>query len=702
MATLEKLRNRAGTLVAVVIGLALLAFILGDFFGSGGSLFTQNQFEIVEISGKSLPFQLYQERVDQITELNKASRRQTSLDEQTIENIREEVWSALVQENVLGGKYKNLGIDISTDELTDMVQGRNLHPIIRQEFGNPQTGQVDPAMVAQFLRSLDNDPSGLQRSIWLYLENLIIRDRLFTKYNNLIKKGMYVTDFHSKQSVSERSRRVDFKYIVGRYASIDDSLVSINDSEISSYYKENKHNYLQEASRDLEYVVFPIVPSTQDFTQAEEWINEIKDDFIQAADPIQFTNLNSDTPFRNQFFKQGDLSSQELNDWAFNAKEDDYIGPLFDGESYLIARLVNIAFLPDSVKARHILISSQVEAQNQLDAVKSKADSLFQVAKKGGNFARLATEYSDDPGSAAQGGDLGWFPEGVMVKPFNDACFNGKRGEIVMVETQFGFHIIEILDLGKPSKKVQVAMLERNVIPSTKSYQNIYQAASEFAGMYTTSEAFDQGVQEKKLSKRIASNLKELDSRVAGLEHPREMVRWAYRSEENEVSPVFEFGDNFVVASLKRVREKGVAPLASVKDQIRNEVIADKKADILMDKLTLAMAEENSIEGLSNELSMPLQSAERISFSSFSLPSAGFEPAVISAAVYSPEGEISGPIKGNAGVYAVSVKAINFEEGDELGEKKRILSLYQSRSMREAYEAIKENANIVDKRSKFF
>lgn len=702
MATLEKLRNRAGTLVAVVIGLALLAFILGDLFGSGGSLFSRNQFEIAEISGKSVPYQHYLEKVDHIVELNKASRRQTSLDEQTIENIREEVWKSMVQEYVLENRYDKLGIDVSTEELSDMVQGRNLHPIIIQEFGNPQTGQVDPVMVTQFLKTLDSDPSGLQRSIWLYLEDLIIKDRLYTKYTNLIRKGMYVTELQANKSAVERSKRVDFNYVIARYATIEDSAVVVSDSEISSYYKDHKNSYKQDASRDLEYVIFPIVPSNEDILQAEEWINQIKDDFVQAEDPIQFTNLNSDTPFQNRFYKNGDLATEELNQWAFNAKVNDHFGPFKDGDTYTIARLVDIAFLPDSAKARHILIGSQVQSQAEFDAAKAKADSLYNLAKRGANFATLAIQNSDDPGSAQQGGDLGWFPEGVMVQPFNDACFKGKKGDIVLVETQFGFHIIEIQDLGKPSKKVQVAMLERNVIPSTKTYQKIYQEASEFAGNYRTSEEFDKGVQEKNLSKRIASNLRELDRRVAGLESPREMVRWAYNAELNEVSPVFEFGENFVVATLKRIKEEGVAPLASVKDQIKVELIKDKKAEMLSEKVTAAMQNASDLDQVSSELSTTVQSATGISFTSFSLPSAGFEPAVIAVAVNSPEGEIAGPVKGNTGVYALAVNAINLEEGDKAAEKRRILNLYQSRSFREAYDAIKEEAGIVDKRSRFF
>ena len=702
MATLEKLRNRAGTLVAVVIGLALLAFILGDLLGSGGT-FNRNQFEIAEISGKSVPYQVYQQRVDHVIELNKASRRVSALDEQTTENIREEVWNQLLQEYVLSPWYKELGITISPDELFDMVQGNNLHPIIRQEFGNPQTGEVDVAMVDQFLRNLDSDPSGFQRSIWLYLEDIIIKDRLFTKYGNLVRKGLYVTDIHAQQSASERSSLADISFIVERYSSINDSLVSVSSKEIKSYYKQNIEKYKQSASRDVEYVVFPINPAPSDYELAEEWINEIQKDFEEASNAGQFANLNSDVPYEGKFFKNGEISNKEINTWAFNAKVGDSFGPIFDGDSYILARLVDVDFLPDSVKARHILLSSNVQSQEEYDTVKAKADSVLKVVKRNRrSFAQLATDFSDDPGSAAQGGDLGWFPEGAMVQPFNDACFNGKKGDIVLVESQFGFHIIEIQEKGNLAKKVQVAQLVRNVIPSSNTYQNIYQQASTFAGLNNTYEKFNAAVIEKKLNKRLASNLRESDKRIAGLENPREMVRWAYKEDVNAVSSVFEFGDNFVVAALKEVRKEGFAPLAQVQQEVKNQVIKQKKAQMLKDKFSEAVDEGSTINDAANKLSLEVQDASGISFSSFSLPIVGFEPAVIAAASTVAEGKLALPIEGNAGVFALTVNAINVQEVDKATEAQRILNVYQQRATRESYEVLKEEAEIVDRRSKFF
>lgn len=702
MATLEKLRNRAGVLVAIVIGIALLAFILGDFVGSGGSLFNRSHFEIAEISGKSIPYQHYQERIDKILELNKALSGQSAIDEQTAERIREEVWNEIVRENVLGNSYENHGINVTPEELFDMVQGNNLHPIIKEQFGNRQTGEVDRGMIIQFLKNMENDPSGLQKAFWLYIENIIQQDRIYNKYINLIKKGMFVTDLQASHSLADRNKKVDFSYALKRYNTINDSLITVSNQEIKDYYKKHKHEFEQQTLRDVEYVVFPILPSSEDNTLAQEWISGIKGDFAHTADPVQFTNLNSDVPFNSKYLKFSEIANQEVNQWAEKAAIGDVFGPIYENDSYQLFRIVDIAQLPDSVKARHILIGLKDKSKETYDLAKAKADSLYNVVKKGANFARLASEYSDDPGSAEKGGDLGWFPEGVMVQPFNDACFKGKKGDMVLVETQFGFHIINILEVGKTSKKVQLATLTRAVVPSTRTYQKVYQEASEFAGLNNTYEKFNQAILDKKLNKRLASNLREADRRIAGLDNPREMIRWAYRAKVQDVSPVFEFGDNFVVAALKSAKQEGTALLEQIVEDIKSKVIIDKKAAILVDEFKKVLSQRDNINQVGTDLSVLLMEATRVSFSSFSLPSVGFEPAVIATAVATPEGVIAGPIKGNTGVYALAVTAINVDEGDNLTERRRLQNTLNSRAGYEAYEAIKKSAGIVDKRSSFF
>jgi peptidyl-prolyl cis-trans isomerase D len=378
-------------------------------------------------------------------------------------------------------------------------------------------------------------------------------------------------------------------------------------------------------------------------------------------------------------------------------------GPIFDGDSYQVARLTEIASVSDSVKARHILISPAEQSQVALEAAKAKADSILKVIKKDESFVRLASKFSSDPGSASKGGDLGWFAEGTMVKPFNDACFNGKKGDIEVVETQFGIHIIEILDKSKPSKKIQLAIIERNVVASTRTYQRIYAQASEFAGVNNTYAKFNEALQkDNKISKRLASNLKESDKKIAALDNAREVIRWSFNAKKYDVSTVFEIGSNFVVATLAEAREEGIAPVEQVTDDIKAKVIRDKKADIIMADFSKSMSSANTLDALAQATGVAKQNATRVSMSSFSLPAAGFEPVVIATAVETSEGKLVGPIKGNSGVYALTVTAVNTEEGEVEAEQKRLLNGVQSRANFEPYEALKKKANIVDKRAKFF
>jgi len=701
MATLEKLRNRAGVLLAVVIGIALFSFILGDFIKPGKSIFANSEHELAKIAGKSIPYQLYQGKVEEIYEINKLFTGKNNLDEQTSENLREQVWQQLVRENVMDDQYNDLGLALHPDELFDMVQGRNIHPMIQQLFGNPQTGEVKKEAIIQFLKRMDEDPSGRQKTIWLYVENEIKTERIFTKYTNLIRKGLYATNLETRRSINDKNTKVDFAYVNKPYSSISDSLVKYTQSDLDKYYNSHKQDYEQKATRDIEYVIFPIRPSEEDNKIVEEWINKIKGEFQNAPDAKQYATLNSDTPFDGKNYKDGELP-KDYNNWAFLAKQSDMMGPIYDGNSYKLIRLASINYLPDSVKVRHILISPKEKTQESVNKAKASADSLLAVLKKGGSFEKLAKEYSSDPGSKDKGGNLGWVREGMMVKPFSDACFNGKKGEFSVVETQYGYHIINVVDKGKEVKKVQVAVVERKVTATSKTIQSIFSEASQFAGTNTTKELFIKAAASKKLTPRIASNLQANDRTIAGLDNPREVIRWAFKSKKGNVSEVFELGESFIVATLSEIREEGFAPLSQVREEIRLKVILEKKGEILSQKLRDAMKGSQNIESIAQNIGSRVEQASRVSFSSFSLPNAGAEPSVIATAAISPEGKIVGPVIGNSGVFILSVTALNKEEGDLISEKNRIQNSYASRAYYEAYEAVKKDAKIKDNRSKFY
>ncbi len=703
MATLQKIRNRAGILISIVIGLALFAFILSDFLNTGGkSNLNSKSLQIAEVAGKSISYIDYQNKIDYITDITTLYSGESSLDEERIEQIRDQSWDQILREYVLEKEYKKLGISVHPDEVFDMVQGRNVHPFIRQLFTDQKTGQFNQLNVIRFLKSMDEDPTGNQKVYWLFLENEIINERKYTKYNNLISKGLYVPTELAIIKQQESDKSVNLDYIVQRFTSIPDSLIEISEEDIKNYYKKNKNNYKQEASRDIVYVVFNVIPSADDDRIAKEWIDKVYPEFIETEDDKDYVNYNSDTPFDDKNYKNGELS-ETINDFMFNAKIGDVFGPYFENDAYKIAKLTEINYLPDSVKARHILIDPGQTKESD-EKAKATADSLKELLLKGADFKKLSKEYSIDPGTADKGGDLGWFQEGTMVKPFNDSCFTSNIGDIKIAKSQFGYHIIEILDKGQKVKKVKVALIERYVEPSTETYQFYYAKASQFAGKYNNYDKFINGIEAEGLTQRTANDLKELDKQIPGLENSREIVRWAYNAELHNLSPIFELGNSFVVAILSDLKKEGFADIEEVRSMISAEVKKEKKAEKIVENINEVITGKSNLGEIAQILNTEVKQADNIRFSSFSIPDAGIEPKVIAAASSIKKNIISDPIIGNNGVYVITVNLIEAPSEDINIEfqKNNLKRQYQTRANYEAYETLKELADIKDYRSKFY
>lgn len=697
MATLEKIRSKGGVLVAVVIGLALFAFIMTDLMSSGGSMFNRSMNNVAEINGTSVTIQEFQSKVDEMEEFNKLNRNLSTLSEEEVYMLRDQTWNQLINQTLLNQKYEELGIAVSSDELLDMVAGKNIHPYLLQHplFANPNTGIYDKEQAVNVLRAKNNDPT--LSFYWKVLEEQLINERLFNKYKNLIKKGMIYPSTLVAEETEIRNRMVDFEYVIARFSLISDSLVSISDSEITKFYEQNEKRFKQEASRDIEYITFDVEPTEADRQATLEAVEKMKPDFANPeVDAGQYVNLNSDEMFAGINQKATQFSS-ELEGFLTSANVNDVYGPYFENESYKVSRVVAINQVPDSVKARHILIQeSTPEASAQV------ADSLLKVLKSGADFADMARKYSKDQGSAINGGDLGWFSEGMMVKPFNDACFQGKKGDLVTVESQFGVHIINIQDQGKPVTKYQVATLARKVTYSSKTYQEVYSNATRFAALNNTAEKFNNAITEENLTKRFGRELRENDRNVGNLESPRELVRWAFESETGSLSPVFEFGDQFVLALLTKTNEEGVMALDLVKPQIERELMNDKKAEQLIEKFNAAISENPSLTAVAEKLNTTVQNAQDITFASYQVPGAGLEPALVSLAVNAPANQISKPIKGNNGVFVVNVTNIEETGADAEATKNELTRNVEMGIDYQLIESIKEGAEITDNRSRFF
>ena len=697
MATLQKIRNNAGLLVSIVIGLALLAFILGDLFRSGESMFAKAQTEVAEIAGESVGVQMYQSKIDQNIENYKRNTGQSSLDQTTMERLREQTWDELVREFVMEDTYESLGIGVSGLELFDMVQGNNIDPQIMQIpiFQNKETGRFDRNLVLQFLKNMELDPSGNAQSSWTAFEVVLVKQKVDQKYNTLIEKGLYSTSIQAKKEAEAKNLKVDFDYVDVKYNSVSDSLISFTQKELLAYYEENIESYKQEESREVNYVTFEVIPSEEDIKQTQEWVENLKQEFNSTDNNEQFISLNSDIPFDGNYYAESELP--ESISALYVAEVGTVFGSYRENESFKLSKVVDFKSIPDSVEARHILIRPDggVDAQG-------KADSLLSLIKKGQSFAEIAKANSQD-GSAAEGGNLGWFKAGAMVQPFNDACFLGNKKDLVIVTTQFGVHIIEVLNQSAKSKKVQIATVARAIEPSTRTYQNTYAAASQFGGSNRTYDAFIAATEKNALGVRTAV-IKKDDKVLANFEDPRQIIRWAYKAKQGDVSEIFELGDVFVVATVKSVQEKGTAPYANVSIEVEREVKKNKKAEYLIVKMAQAKENASTIQVVADKLNTTFKEIQNATFAAYSVSALGFEPEVQAVAVALPADQISDPIKGKNGVFVIQVKNIQqpTAELNISNEKNYLTRGYRSRVGYQVYEAIKEASEIQDNRANFY
>lgn len=707
MATLQKIRTQGGLLVAIVIGLALVAFILGDLFQSGTSIFTPGRLEVGSIKGESVQYPEYQNKIEQLAEIYRSNTGVSQLDEETWFQVREQTWEGLVRVKVMGDVYAATGIQVSSDEMLDMIQGNNIHPIVLQIFSDPNTGQFDRGAVVNFVRNLEFGVAPEQRNYWLYLEQQILSERLQTKYSNLIAKALYVPTKEAERSFQFTNRNATIEYIALPHSNVGDSEIEITDRDLRNYYAKNSDLYKVDKNRTIEYVAFEVTPTQSDYSAAERWINEIKADFEATTENIQFVNSNSDVSFIDVWYKQINLDNN-LAEWIYaeGATTNDVFGPYFEDNAYKLAKVHADEMMPDSVQARHILLP--VTTMEELATAQVLADSLKTLIEGGGDFAALARLYSTDTGSAIAGGDLGWFGRGVMVKPFEDAAFGNRVNEVSIVPTQFGLHIVQTTRRGGLSRQVQVAVLERIVTPSTQTYQSVYALASRFASENPSIDKFNAAIEAQSLTKRQVT-VRENDRFIAGLETPRGLIRAAFESKvnsglrNNDNSPIFELGDNFVVAFLVAAAEEGTAPFESVRTSIELAVEKEKKAEVLAGRMQAAAAGKNDLYSVASALAASVNVAADVNFGSSVISGIGTEPAVVGAAAALPNNVISTPVKGNNGVYLVRVISSTDIPGNSVElEKQRMLQNMVFRTNFEAYQAQREAVEVVDKRSRFF
>lgn len=705
MAAIGSIRQHSGLLIGI-IGSAMLLFVLGGALESTSTFFSGANSEVGEINGKKVSYQDFEFRVTKLE-----ANSNGSLTEEQRQQMREQVWNDMLKEEILGSEYKALGLSVSDEELVSIIKNDKNNPNLRQYFSDPQTGQIvasyanpdgslNGAAVISYLQQVvyaDGENSAEAKTSWEnFRENFLRKPAVDAKYATLISKSVFMTDVELERNQLDQNSKISFSYVSSFYNDTPDEAVTISDADLKAYYNAHKQETRfeqAEKNSSMTFVSFDVVASVEDKEILAAELADIRNSFENAEEDTLFINENADTPFNVKWHTAG-LFPPTQDTSLIKEEVGTVVGPFLNGNSFELVKVLRKSMRPDSAMASHILLQSTT---SDLTAVKTQIDSLKMAIEGGADFAALATEFSVDQGSAVKGGDLGWFTEGQMVPAFNDACFEGKVGDLAIVTTQFGMHLIKITDQTELMSKVLVGIIDNAIEPSQKSYELAYNEASTFAITNNTAESFTEA--SANLNAIEAPNLRPSDMTVMGRPNTREVVRWVFDGNVGDVSKVFEIGNQFMVALVTEVREKGILPLEMVEEQVKKSVLNEKKAEMLKAKMT-----GNSVEQIASAIGGSVQPAKDIAFSSFSIPGLGNEQKLLGEAFGLEANATSGVIEGERGVYVLRVDAKNVPAEVPVAEGTRqgLMAAFSSRANYEPFNALKSNANITDNRYSFF
>ncbi|MEZ4904672.1 MAG: peptidylprolyl isomerase [Spirosomataceae bacterium] len=703
MALINKIRERSGIAVIVIAASLMLFIVGGDIIGSQALFGGGNQI-VGEIAGETIDYKDFQLKLDQARQAFEAqSGRAASEAEQ--QSLREQVWNQYLIDYAYKKEYEALGLKVSNEELVDMVQGNNISPAVQQSFTNPQTGVFDKTQVISYLKNLKNTPPEQQQA-WQNFEKSLAQDRLRQKYESLLTLGSYVTRAEAEKEYVAQTTKASLRYLFVPFYSVVDTTIKVTDAQLEDYLAKHKDEYKGFDSRTIQYVSFPMVPTNEDSVELYNKIKELARGLATATSDSTFARLNSDVPTKLYW------SLSEMPDQLKTAVKTfipgSVNGPYREGNTYYIYKYggtkLDTAY---TVKASHILIRAEGTSDSAKAIARTKAADLLKQLQAGANFEQLATTNSADPGSAQRGGDLGYFRQGAMVKPFNDAVFGMSGTGLIgrLVESDFGFHIIKVTE-PKTNVLYKVAAIGKTMEPSQATRDAIYAKADQFSLEAQSKEEFDEQVKkDKSLIAQTANRIPESATNVNTLQNAREMVRWAFNKDTKigKVSSVFEIDEQYVVAVLTGKSEKSNPTIDDFRDELTLKVRNAAKAEQIAKKLSGIQAP--TLEAIAQKYGEGRWSKPPTIFlwpQGF-LTSAGLDPIALGRGFGLKQGKKSKVFTGENGVFIM--EKISETPAPAIADYSMYKANLQSKNFQASYllnEAIRENAKIVDNRAKFF
>lgn len=696
MAAIGKIREQS-TLLLIVIGGAMVAFVLGDIFSNRGGSGQGDQY-VGEVFGEEINFVDYEKRVE-AEKQSMASIGQGASGSQD-QQVRNQVWNDMVQEKVMYAEMNKIGLRLGQDEFDDIRFGENVREDFmgNQNFQDPQTGQFDPKLVQNYF-------SVIQTQYPLFYEaqvNRIVNERLYEKYNALVKNGEFVNVLEAKDEYYRQEQQVNFNYVAREFASVADSTVVISDDDLRTYYNKHKEEdrFDRDATANIKFVSFDVQPTEDDKEAIKEELSGLKNDFGKAKSDSLFVLKFSSSRNAAQIDLNG-ADNPELQEMIDNAENGDVIGPFQMGERFAIAKIKNKG-TEERASARHILLSKQSEPD--MKVLMARADSIKKVIQKNDNFEEMVTKFSEDPGSVQNGGKYEDFDRKMMVEEFTEAAFDKPVGSINIVETTYGVHIVEPLEHNDVNV-VKALLVDEPIIPSNRTFNEAYDEANSFSIDAKDASGMVKLAEEKGYKVEEGNKITTQARTIPGIAGSVEAVRWAHNVEKTKVGQVsqpFEFDRKIVVVSLDNRTSSGRASFEDAKEDIKPDAIREKKVEMFK-----ADMKDKSLDDLKADFNLDVKNAVNVSEKRPSLPGGANEGYIVGYALSMTEGDLSQPLEGNRGVYVIKLNSKTKVEPREdyttyrdelLQNKQNGVKTYTIG----VYRALKDFAKVKDERSRSF
>lgn len=693
MAALEKIRSKFGLAVSILIALALLSFIIdpGTLQTAINSMSTK--YDVGKIDGKRISYTDFQENVEKFTSINEIISGSSSQNEQTQKNIRNAAWQDMMDKYLFIKNAKAAGIKVGEDEMLSLVSSSNPSAILVQ---NPifmdESGNYSEEVLRQFLSMVETDQTGRYRQYWDYLQNTIYTQQFYQKYGALFNASNYTNALQMSHAMASGNTTADVDFCVEYFPMYHDSSIVVTNDEVRRYYKAHKEFFKQQKdSRDMEYVVFEVVPSSDDINNTSLAMSNLYDEFVSTDNMKSFLAKNSDSPLSNYWYKSGEIRTinEEIDAQIFGGK--DLTQVVKSGDDFFAARTMATKMLPDSVYVKHILLQGVNAA--------TKADSLVNVLKKGENFSNLASMYSLDTGSAADGelGSIGWMTQTYMI-PGMESVIEAKVGTPFVLKTTYGTHVVLVTKTSKPMLKKQVAVFKKSALASKETYNKYYAQASRFAAITNGSyDGYKRAVDSLKVYSHNLT-ITEATSSFGSIDQAKTVTRWVFDNKIGKASSILTVNTNyFFIAAVKGEHKAGYVPVEEATGVISNRLYTQKLQQRTMADVKEKIKGAKTMEEVSERLGVEVEHSEAVSLASNTL-----DPAMLGAAVTVNDGEVFGPVKGAMGVYVFQTsnrQLGSFYTEDDARLREQQKTQYMGQFI---LSVMAENAGVEDNRERFY